>query len=94
MYARLAFALATDVEPDALLIDEVFGVGDEFFMRKCVVRMQRLMKGGTTTVFVSHNLDFLVVQCNRLVWLDGGRIVKDGKPAAVAAAYRQSEGHA
>jgi ABC-type polysaccharide/polyol phosphate transport system ATPase subunit len=88
MYARLAFALATDIEPDVLLVDEVFGVGDEFFMRKCLARMDRLMKGGTTTVFVSHDLDFLVSQCDRLVWLDKGRIVMDGSPGEIAAAYR------
>ena len=92
MYARLAFALATEVEPEVLLVDEVFGVGDEFFMRKCVIRMQRLMKKGTTTIFVSHNLDFLVAQCDRLIWLDRGRIVLDGAPAEVASAYRRSEG--
>ena len=92
MYARLAFALATDVEPEVLLVDEVFGVGDEFFMRKCIVRMQRLMKAGTTTIFVSHNLDFLVAQCDRLIWLDRGRMVMDGRPAEVASAYRRSEG--
>ncbi len=93
MYARLAFALATDVQPDVLLVDEVFGVGDEFFMRKCIVRMQRLMKQGTTTVFVSHNLDFLVTQCSRLIWLDRGAIVMDGAPLDVANAYRTSGGH-
>ena len=92
MYARLAFAIATDVQPDVLLVDEVFGVGDEFFMRKCIVRMQRLMQAGRTTVFVSHNLDFLVTQCNRLVWLDGGKIVMDGPPEQVAAAYRATGG--
>lgn len=93
MYARLAFALATDVKPEVLLVDEVFGVGDEFFMRKCIVRMQRLMKQGTTTVFVSHNLDFLVTQCARLIWLDKGRIVMDGASLEVANAYRTSGGH-
>ena len=92
MYARLAFALATDVHPEVLLVDEVFGVGDEFFMRKCIVRMQRLMRSGTTTVFVSHNIDFLVTQCSRLIWLDQGRIVKDGHPADVGTAYRKREG--
>ncbi len=92
MYARLAFALATDVEPDVLIVDEVFGVGDEFFMRKCVVRMQRLMKAGATTVFVSHNLDFLVAQCDRLIWFDRGRVAMDGNPVDVASAYRCSEG--
>jgi ABC-type polysaccharide/polyol phosphate transport system ATPase subunit len=91
MYARLAFALATDIEPEVLLIDEVFGVGDEFFMKKCIIRMQQLMNAGTTTVFVSHNLDFLATQCNRLVWLESGMVVMDGKPAEVAAAYRGLE---
>lgn len=93
MFARLAFALATDIQPDVLLVDEVFGVGDEFFMRKCIARMLRLMRGGTTTVFVSHNLDFLVTQCSRLIWLDRGRIVMDGAPLDVANAYRSSGGH-
>jgi len=92
MYARLAFALATDVEPEVLLVDEVFGVGDEFFMEKCVARMHRLMAAGTTTVFVSHNLDFLIGQCDRLVWLDEGRIVADGPAPAVAMAYRAERG--
>jgi ABC-type polysaccharide/polyol phosphate transport system ATPase subunit len=92
MYARLAFALATDVEPEVLLVDEVFGVGDEFFMEKCVERMRRLMSAGTTTVFVSHNLDFLVGQCDRLVWLDEGRVVTDGPAEAVAGAYRAARG--
>ena len=87
MYARLAFALATDVRPEVLLVDEVFGVGDEFFMEKCLVRMRALMAAGTTTVFVSHNLDFLATHCERLIWLDHGAVAMDGRPAAVAAAY-------
>jgi ABC-type polysaccharide/polyol phosphate transport system ATPase subunit len=92
MYARLAFALATDVEPEVLLVDEVFGVGDEFFMAKCAARMRRLMAAGTTTVFVTHDLDFLLGHCDRLIWLDAGRIVLDGAPAGVAAAYRRGAG--
>jgi len=91
MYARLAFALATNVRPEVLLVDEVFGVGDEFFMHKCIIRMQELMRAGTTTVFVSHNLDFLVTQCDRLIWLEKGRLVMDGAPTEVAAAYRGFE---
>ncbi len=91
MYARLAFALATDVCPEVLLVDEVFGVGDEFFMRKCIIRMQQLMQAGTTTVFVSHNLDFLATQCERLIWLEKGKLVMDGSPSEVAAAYRRLE---
>jgi ABC-type polysaccharide/polyol phosphate transport system ATPase subunit/ABC-type polysaccharide/polyol phosphate export permease len=92
MYARLGFALATDVEPDVLLIDEVFGVGDEFFMARCAERIRGLMSGGTTTVFVSHDLEFLLARCQRLVWLDQGRVVDDGEPEAVAQRYRACSG--
>lgn len=90
MYARLAFAIATEINPEVLLVDEIFGVGDEFFMRKSTVRMQKLMAKGVTTVFVAHNIDFLVEQCNRLIWLDKGRIIMDGDPYEVAAKYRNS----
>jgi len=90
MYARLAFSIATDINPDVLIIDEVFGVGDEFFMRKCILRMQQLMRQGVTTVFVAHNIDFLVTQCNRLIWIDEGEIQMDGEPQKIADAYRHS----
>jgi ABC-type polysaccharide/polyol phosphate transport system ATPase subunit len=92
MYARLAFALAFDVEPGVLLIDEVFGVGDQFVMEKSLARVQSLVAGGVTAVFVSHNLDFLQAQCDRLVWLDRGRLVMDGEPATVGSAYRERRG--
>jgi ABC-type polysaccharide/polyol phosphate transport system ATPase subunit len=94
MHARLAFALATDIEPDVMLVDEVFGVGDEFFMRKCAERFRRLMDAGVTTVLVAHDLEFLVRYCRRLVWLDAGRVVMDGDPDEVAAAYRAQGGRA
>ena len=92
MYARLAFALAFDVEPDVLLVDEVFGVGDEFFTEKCLARIHALVSGGVTSVFISHNLDFLQAECSRLVWLERGRLVMDGPPAIVAGAYRERRG--
>ena len=91
MYARLAFALATDINPQVLLVDEVFGVGDEFFMNKCMIRMQELMNRGMTTIFISHNLDFLISQSNRLIWFDDGEIKLDGNPFDVAEAYRNSD---
>jgi ABC-type polysaccharide/polyol phosphate transport system ATPase subunit len=92
MYARLAFALATCRRPDILLLDEVLAVGDQFFVRKSLARMQRLMRDGTTVVIVSHNLDLLATQCNRLVWLEHGEVRADGPSAEVAAAYRRSGG--
>lgn len=92
MYARLAFALATCKHPDILLLDEVLSVGDQFFVKKSLARMQRLMGEGTTVVIVSHNLDLLVTQCGRLLWLERGVMQADGPSAEVAAAYRQSGG--
>ena len=92
MYARLAFALAFDVKPDVLLVDEIFGVGDEFFTEKCLARIHALVADGVTSVFVSHDLEFLQTQCDRLVWLDSGRLVMDGDPAEVAGAYREGRG--
>lgn len=91
MYARLAFAIATDINPEVLIIDEVFGVGDEFFMRKCSSRMQKLFQSGLTSIFVSHDLDFLLTQCNQLIWLENGRIKMHGKSDEVAQAYREAE---
>jgi ABC-type polysaccharide/polyol phosphate transport system ATPase subunit len=91
MYARLAFSVATEINPEVLLVDEIFGVGDEFFMRKSMVRMQKLMAKGTTTVFVSHNIDFMVEQCDRLIWLDKGNVIMDGDPYEVAASFRNSD---
>ncbi len=90
MYARLAFSISTDIEPEVLIIDEVFGVGDEFFMRKCIMRIQKLMKKGITTIFVAHNIDFLVTHSDRLIWVDKGEIIMDGRPHDVAASYRSS----
>jgi len=91
MYARLAFAIATDINPQVLIVDEVFGVGDEFFMRKCIIRMQNLMAKGVTTLFVAHNIDFLAAQCERLIWLEKGEVIMDGNSAEVASAYRNSK---
>ena len=93
MYARLAFSLVTEVEPEVLLLDEILSVGDEFFQRKSQERLQQLMRRGVTTVIVSHNLDYLVSQCDRLIWLDQGKLVADGAVAEVARAYRDCLGH-
>jgi len=88
MYARLAFALATDIDPQVLLVDEVFGVGDEFFMNKCMLRMRLLMSKGLTSIYISHNLDFLIAECNRLIWIENGEVMMDGESSVVASAYR------
>jgi lipopolysaccharide transport system ATP-binding protein len=92
MYARLAFSLVTEVEPEVLLLDEILGVGDEFFQRKSQDRLEQLMRRGVTTVLVSHNLDHLVSHCDRLIWLDQGKLVADGPAAEVARSYRDHLG--
>jgi ABC-type polysaccharide/polyol phosphate transport system ATPase subunit len=87
MIARLAFSVATDVNPDILLIDETLAVGDERFQRKCQERMEAFRRAGKTVLFVSHELDAVRETCRRAIWLDRGRIVKEGDSASVTAAY-------
>lgn len=93
MHARLAFSMITEVEPDVLLLDEILSVGDEFFRQKSSERLQQLMRRGAATVMVSHDLDHLMSSCERLIWLDHGRIVADGPAAQVGRAYRGQAEH-
>lgn len=89
MSARLAFAVATDVDPDILLVDEALSVGDEKFQRKCHDRMEALRGRGKTFLLVSHSLDQIRDNCDRAVWLHHGRVVGDGDVQAVTEAYHQ-----
>ena len=88
MRARLEFAAATAIRPDVLAIDEVLGAGDGYFVRKCVERMRRLVSN-TTLLLVSHSLDQIREYCERVVWLDGGRLREDGPAAEVLERYRR-----
>lgn len=90
MLARLGFAIATDVDPEILLVDEVLAVGDAEFRRKSEQRMATLIEGGTTVVFVSHDLETMQSIAHRVIWLDKGRVVRCGDTADVIAAYRSS----
>jgi len=92
MNARLAFSVATDEHPDILLLDEVLAVGDESFRIKSAARLQELWSEHSTIVVVSHQLDFVTSQCDRALWLLDGRIVADGRPAEIVAAYRNYSG--
>ena len=87
MVARLGFSIATDVEPDVLLIDEVLSVGDVEFQAKCIERMNRFRELGVTFVLVSHALQTVQDLCTRVVWVEGGRVQADGPPAEVIAAF-------
>jgi len=90
MWARLGFAVATDVEPDILLIDEVLSVGDESFQRKSSTRMQEFRDRGATIFLVSHNMDMIKGMCDRTAWLDHGQIKAIGKTSEVVQAYLQN----
>jgi ABC-2 type transport system ATP-binding protein len=85
---RLAFSIATVVNPDILIVDEILAVGDEAFQAKSKARMLELMGGGTTVLFVSHNLDQIREICNRVIWLDEGKIKMEGETQQVCDAYR------
>ena len=87
MMARLAFSVATVVEPEVLIVDEVLAVGDADFQKKSMKRMMELMSGGTTVLFVSHSLGQIQKMCNRVVWLDHGRVVEVGRSEIVCANY-------
>jgi lipopolysaccharide transport system ATP-binding protein len=87
MYVRLAFAVAAHLEPEILFIDEVLSVGDAEFQRRCLGRMEELGNEGRTVLFVSHALPAIAQLCDRAIWIDGGRMVGDGRPAEVIANY-------
>lgn len=87
MYTRLAFAVATMVDPDILLTDEVLAVGDEAFQRKCMERIYQFREVGKTIVFVSHALETVRQLCDRAVWLDRGKARMVGPANEVISAY-------
>jgi len=88
MMMRLAFSVATMVDPEVLIVDEILAVGDEAFQKKSRAKMMELMGGGTTVLFVSHSLDQVRELCNRVVWLDSGSVVMQGEANEVCDAYR------
>ena len=90
MMMRLAFSVATLVDPEILIVDEILAVGDERFQKKSYERMMNLMQGGTTVLMVSHNLDKIREMCTRVLWLDHGSVRMDGATEEVCDAYHQS----
>lgn len=90
MLARLAFSVATDVEPDVLVVDEVLSVGDAAFQIRSRERMEDLIERGASVVIVSHNLDTVLQIADRAMWLDRGKALLEGDPSNVLGAYRES----
>jgi ABC-type polysaccharide/polyol phosphate transport system ATPase subunit len=87
MLMRLAFSIATAIDPEVLLIDEVLAVGDLAFLKKAKARMNELMKTARIMVMVAHDLDTIRTMCTRVVWLAKGQIVMEGPPDQVVDAY-------
>lgn len=87
MIARLGFSIATVVEPEILIVDEVLAVGDAAFQEKSKKRMMELMGGGTTVLFVSHSLAQIRELCDRVVWMDHGKVKMCGETKSVCDAY-------
>lgn len=78
MVARLAFSIATIVEPEILIVDEILSVGDIAFQAKSERKMLSMINGGTTVLFVSHSIEQIKKMCDRVVWLDHGKMIKMG----------------
>ncbi|MBR4077981.1 MAG: ABC transporter ATP-binding protein, partial [Oscillospiraceae bacterium] len=87
MMARLAFSVATITDPEILIVDEILSVGDPAFQTKSEKKMMSMINGGTTVLYVSHSIDSIRRLCNRVIWLDHGRVVAIGETNRILNAY-------
>ena len=92
MMARLAFSIASVVQPEILIVDEILAVGDVNFQKKSYNRMQELMNGGATVLFVSHDLEKIEEMCDHVIWLDKGKVKQYGTAKEVVSAYKKEQG--
>lgn len=88
MVARIAFAIATIIKPDILIVDEILSVGDFMFQQKCENRINELMAGGTTVLIVSHSIDQIERLCDRVMWIEKSKVRMIGKTQEVCEAYK------
>ena len=93
MIMRLAFSIASQVSPDILIVDEILAVGDAAFQEKSYARMMELMSHGTTVLLVSHNIEQVRRLCDRVIWLDHGRVVAEGAAGEICDRYTQANLH-
>ena len=91
MTAKLAFSIATIVDPEILIVDEILSVGDLRFQEKSKNKMMEMIKGGTTVLYVSHSLQSIKDLCNKVVWLDHGQVVKMGNTEEICDEYYKSQ---
>ncbi len=90
MYMRLAFAVASHLEPEILVVDEVLAVGDAQFQKKCLGKMSNVAMEGRTVLFVSHNMVAVQSLCQRAIWLDQGKIIENARAKTVVSSYLNS----
>jgi len=90
MVARLGFAIATAVQPDILIVDEILSVGDFLFQEKCEKRIRGMMDAGTTVLIVSHAIEQIERLCSHVLWLDKGKLVQIGETEQVCNAYKST----
>ena len=89
MYVRLAFAVAVHVEPDILVVDEALAVGDAFFQAKCMTHMKKMLDNGTTLLFTSHDVSAIKAICQRVLWLERGKVRAFGDTSDITRQYAQ-----
>ncbi|HMF78238.1 MAG TPA: ABC transporter ATP-binding protein [Bryobacteraceae bacterium] len=90
MYMRLAFAVATEIDPEILVVDEILAVGDFAFQQKCFNRLRRFRESGKTILMVTHTMGPVIEYCNRAILIEKGRVVADGPPVEVVERYTGS----
>ncbi|MBQ9012802.1 MAG: ABC transporter ATP-binding protein [Bacilli bacterium] len=91
MTAKLAFSIATIVNPEILIVDEILSVGDIKFQEKSKKKMMEMIKGGTTVLYVSHSLQSIKDLCTKVVWLEHGKVVKMGETDKICDAYYKEQ---
>lgn len=91
MTAKLAFSIATIVDPEILIVDEILSVGDIKFQEKSKKKMMELIKGGTTVLYVSHSLESIKDLCTKVVWLEHGKVIKVGKTNKICDEYYKEQ---
>jgi ABC-type polysaccharide/polyol phosphate transport system ATPase subunit len=90
MYMRLAFSLATAISPDILILDEIFAGGDASFMQKAKARMHEMINKANIMIMVSHDHELVRTLCNRVIWMESGKIIADGPPDEIIKKYLNS----
>jgi lipopolysaccharide transport system ATP-binding protein len=90
MYLRLAFSVAINMNPQILLADEILAVGDQVFQERCLQRVEEGGRDGLTVLFVSHDMDAIMRVCNRVMWINGGEVVRTGDPEEIVDEYQNA----